>query len=349
MQRRHYGFCWTLNNWTEADIASIKNIECRYMVFGYEIGESGTPHLQGYLHFKKQLRFSTVKGLIPRAHIEERKGTVEQAAAYCKKDGEFWESGSLPMSPVEKGEKSKEIWAEILKRAEDGDHEWIRREYPKVWINMSNRLENLRRPNTSILDGDLTHEWWYGATGTGKSRHVWELYPDHFQKELNKWWCGYRGEDVVVIEEWSPKNECTGSQLKIWADRYPFTGQIKGGSLKKIRPVKIIVLSNYTIEQCFNQTEDSQPLLRRFRQFQFPQDLPWVRSAAAFHHELSNSTPTSSDQQEDGNDQDTQMPEAPTAQVAEANSTATSFTTQDWDEYRDSVALESLLSLDDGL
>lgn len=122
---------------------------------------------------------------------------------------------------------------------------------------------------------ELEHEWWYGPSGTGKSKRAWEEFPGHYQKELNKWWCSYAGEDVVVIEEWSPKNECTASALKIWADRYPFTGQIKGGSMTKIRPRKIIVTSNYSIEQCFPNAEDQGPLKRRFKQVYFP-DLSFI-------------------------------------------------------------------------
>jgi len=38
-----------------------------------------------------------------------------------------------------------------------------------------------------------------------------------------------------------------------------------------IRPQKIIVLSNYTIEQCFNRREDYEPLSRRFKVIQFPE------------------------------------------------------------------------------
>jgi len=75
---------------------------------------------------------------------------------------------------------------------------------------------------------------------------------------------------VVAIEEWSPKNECTGAYLKIWADRYPFTAQIKGGSLTKARPIKLIVLSNYSIEDCFPDARDYEPLKRRFTVIEFP-------------------------------------------------------------------------------
>ena len=84
------------------------------------------------------------------------------------------------------------------------------------------------------------------------------------------WWDGYANEEVVVIEEWCPKNEMTASGLKIWADRYPFSCEVKGGTIRRIRPKKIIVTSNYSMEQCFERVEDLEPLKRRFKEVYFP-------------------------------------------------------------------------------
>lgn len=78
----------------------------------------------------------------------------------------------------------------------------------------------------------------------------------------------------MVIEEWEPKNECTASKLKIWADRYPFPGEIKGGTIERIRPEKIIVTSNYSIRECFPNPQDHEPMLRRFKVTLFPFTMP---------------------------------------------------------------------------
>lgn len=268
---RSRGWCFTINNWTEDDFASLKQLQHVYLVVGRERGENGTPHLQGYIHYQFPKSFSSVKRELPKAHIEKRQGTPEQAAEYCKKDGDYYEHGILPETS---GEATKILWKTILDKAKCGDTQWIEDNYPKIWIQSSHRLQSLRSTETALLDGDLQHEWWVGPTGTGKSRTLWELYPEHFQKELNKWWDGYNNAEVVAIEEWSPKNECTGSLLKIWADRYPFTGQIKGGALQKIRPRKLIVLSNYEIQDCFPDSRDNIPLMRRFTVLRFPDDKP---------------------------------------------------------------------------
>lgn len=231
-----------------------------------------------------------------RYHIERRKGTLDQAIDYCKKDEDWIEHGRKPVSNKEKGQAEKDRWANILALAKAGDIPALEQQFPRELILHGRILQSLHEPRSEPIDGTLSHEWWIGATGTGKSRLVWQLYPTHFAKPLNKWWDGYRFQDVVVIEEWSPRNECTASFLKIWADRYPFTAEVKGAVLPMIRPKKIIVLSNYTIEQCFPRKEDCDPLLRRFTVIEFPKGS--FHATARQNNYLTQPVPTPSPSQQ---------------------------------------------------
>ena len=97
---------FTLNNYTEIERDALKACGelVRYMVVGEEVGESGTPHLQGFVTMKNACRFNSMKQLIgDRAHIEPAKGNVEQNFKYCTKDGKFWEVNDRPKFPKEKG------------------------------------------------------------------------------------------------------------------------------------------------------------------------------------------------------------------------------------------------------
>lgn len=264
---RSRGWCFTINNpngWDEADIANVVKI-AKYVIRGKEVGEEGTPHWQGYLYFQQPKTFTAVRQLLPRAHIEKQRGSFEQAIEYCQKDNDFEEWGDKPSGPT--GQKNK--WKEVLQLARQGKMEEIEDKFPAIFLRYHAKLLGLHKPERPLILTTLENEWWYGATGTGKSSTLWRLYPGHYSKSLNKWWDGYSGEETVAIEEWSPKNECTSSQLKIWADRYPFTAEVKGGTLQKIRPLRIIVLSNYTIDECFPNSQDLDPIKRRFKQKQF--------------------------------------------------------------------------------
>lgn len=98
-------FCFTLNNYTPEDVAHIESLylnadnHITYLVIGREVGDSGTPHLQGFVCFSRRKTFNVVKALInERIHIEGARGTSDQAATYCKKDGAYTEFGTVPIS-----------------------------------------------------------------------------------------------------------------------------------------------------------------------------------------------------------------------------------------------------------
>lgn len=93
-------WCFTINNYTDAEQLSLRNAgdTFSYLVFGREVGESNTPHLQGFFILATKLRLRQVKQLagLGRAHLEVSRGTPQEASQYCKKDGDFEEYGSLP-------------------------------------------------------------------------------------------------------------------------------------------------------------------------------------------------------------------------------------------------------------
>ena len=262
------GWCWTINNPQQIDDDHIDQLKSRvqYFTYGKETGETGTYHYQGYLYFKHPQRFITIKSILGRAHIEPQKGSIDQAIEYCQKDGDWIEWGDRP---EENRQNQKLQWSTIITKAENGELNWIKENHPRTYMIYKEKLMSLCKPSTMILS-NLENEWWYGPTGTGKSSKIWQDHPEHYKKKINKWWDGYYQQDVVVIEEWDPSHSFMIHHLKIWSDRYPFSAEIKNGNLQGIRPKKIIITSNFTMEQCFPNTQDLEPLKRRFKAIHFP-------------------------------------------------------------------------------
>lgn len=93
---RTRSWIFVCNNYTVADMEKLDNLNTQdkidYLIYGKEIAETGTPHLQGYVVFKTKKTFNGCKDLLPfGCHIEKTCGTPEEAASYSRKEGDFKE------------------------------------------------------------------------------------------------------------------------------------------------------------------------------------------------------------------------------------------------------------------
>lgn len=108
-------------------------------------------------------------------------------------------------------------------------------------------LENFNSP-------DVRGVWIYGKPGSGKSYYVrYDLLGRGreagteltlYSKAQNKWWDGYRGQSLVLLDDLDTQGACLSHYLKIWLDRYAVTGEIKGGTTP-LTYEKFYITSNY--------------------------------------------------------------------------------------------------------
>jgi len=252
-------FSFTLNNYSEADLEHLAHMDAKYIIYGKEVAPTtGTIHLQGYVIFEKDTRLTKAINSLPHGcHVEMAKGSSFQNITYCSKEGNVTEHG---VAPINAGKREKTDWAQVLSAAQEGRTDDIPE---RIRFNFSNLIDSHRRFN--ITDTEEKMEWYYGTTGTGKSRRAREENPGLYIKGCNKWWCHYRNEDVVLIEDFDKSHHVLGHHLKIWSDRYVFPAEIKGGKID-IRPRKIIVTSNYLPNDIWEHEPGIlEPILRRFK------------------------------------------------------------------------------------
>jgi len=160
-------WCITLNNYTDEDqekwaIVFTDETVTRYAVYGREQGESGTPHLQGFVVWQQPARITAVKALLgTRIHAEFAKGTSKQAADYCKKDGDFNEYGSFPGA---QGRRTDiENFVEWVHAQTDKPNERaIASEYPAIWTKyprIVQLVDHIWRPANLLPIGFQLNEW----------------------------------------------------------------------------------------------------------------------------------------------------------------------------------------------
>lgn len=263
---RHRNWCFTLNNPTEEECVQLRDllVRGRYAIVGNEVGENGTPHLQGYTVFLHARGLSSVKAISERAHWEPAKGNSLQNYEYCSKEGNiFLEHGDRPCTPKEKGQKEKDRWKLTVQLAKEGRIDEIEEQHFLQYYRTLRMIEkDYMKPVSD--HSDVTGVWIYGEAGVGKSRKARDDYPNAYLKMCNKWWDGYQNEDAVIIDDIDTAHKVLGHHLKIWSDRYAFLAEIKGGT-KKIRPKVVCVTSQYSIEDIWDDDATRDALNRRFR------------------------------------------------------------------------------------
>jgi len=91
-------WCFTWNNYPNEAMETLetvfKQMDIDYVV-GREVGETGTPHLQGYIESTLKIRPVEKLQLPAEIHWEKCKGNRGANVAYCTKDGKYTHSQKL--------------------------------------------------------------------------------------------------------------------------------------------------------------------------------------------------------------------------------------------------------------
>lgn len=263
-------WCFTLNNYNDESIQRLKSgfeeSRALYMVFGKERGERGTPHLQGYLQLGSRQRLSYLRRVFGQAHYEVSRGTPEEAANYCKKDGDYEESGTCTG-----GSGRRSDLAEVAALIKEGAS--IRRiadEHPAAMLRYGNgicRLKLYSKPPRRTSPPSIKVYW--GATGLGKTRRVYSesTVEELWQHPGDRWFDGYDGQKAVLFDDFDGGWFKLGYLLKL-LDRYTFQVPIKGG-FAWWQPDTIYITSNVDPKLWFSSANDAQQqaLQRRLREF----------------------------------------------------------------------------------
>lgn len=110
---RHRAWTFTINNDTADDLDRLLDLSFRYLIIGFEKGDKKqTPHIQGYVYFAEACTMKSLSKKLPRARLEEAKGSPEQNRTYCSKSSEFYEFGEMPHQGFARWELIEDVMAD---------------------------------------------------------------------------------------------------------------------------------------------------------------------------------------------------------------------------------------------
>lgn len=171
--------------------------------------------------------------------MEVRRGTEQEAAAYCKKDGDFVEVGQ-----ISRGAGTRTDVAEYYKKLKTGptDMELMDYDFAKYsrFMKATDRYRSYLKPERTV---DLKVHLLIGKPGTGKTRACYEKYPELWAFPIGKdlWSDGYAGQTTVLLDDFSGQMRLVDTLRLL--DRYPIQIPKKGG-FNWWCPERILITTN---------------------------------------------------------------------------------------------------------
>ena len=285
---------WALviNNPLEAglDHAAIREILYRfspaYFCMADEIATTGTYHTHIFLFSPSPMRFSTVKNRFSTAHIEKAYGSANANRAYILKEGHWADTDKAETSvsgtfeewgdlPAEKEEEAPEMFKLIQDLRAGKSVMEIIEDNPKLAFRIR-EIETLRQ---AILEEKYSAEnralevtYLYGASGTGKTRGIFEKHDRKSICRITDYggrngvrFDAYHCQDVLVLEEFH--SQIPISAMLNYLDIYPLT--LPARYTDRIACyTKVYITSNIPLEEQYRdiqryQMETWRAFLRR--------------------------------------------------------------------------------------
>lgn len=244
-------------DWKEA----LVDLSASYCIGQLEKGSNGTPHIQALLYWPTSKRPSYWKYKPVWAKGISQADATLRVQNYVTKsetriDGPF-EAGTPPKSLQKNGN-----WDDAKRLAKEGRFDEIN---ASIYIRYYGNLKKIYNDSTKGLTADKVRGCWiYGPPGWGKTHYARNLGDeDMYLKPQNKWWDGYQGQEIVILDDLDKNGACLGHYFKIWADKWACTGEIKGGTVPLQHRV-FIVTSNYLPTELWEDPTLIAAITRRF-------------------------------------------------------------------------------------
>lgn len=248
---RTRGYIFTLNNYTPEQELVLQDLDVKYIIYGREIAPTtGTPHLQGYFYLHHAKTFKSTKKFvgIDSIHLEQAKGSPQSNKKYCSKDANVFTKGEAPnqgrRADIDDYRDMVKSGASLREIVDSGAN-WQNIRITEKYLTL------YEKPRDFVPEV----YWFYGKSGTGKTRKVFEtakeLDLDLYVCDSNaKWWDGYDGHNAVLIDDMRG-TYCSYNRLLRLLDRYECRVEVKGG-YRQLRATHMFITSPFHPQEMYS-------------------------------------------------------------------------------------------------
>lgn len=269
-------WCFTINHPQPYHVKHLWNLDYGYIAWQVEVGEEGTPHIQGFVQFREKQRLTAIIEMMVggdeqqnSGHWSKRRGTPEEASHYCLKpveracgapltdgcqckhckglerfDNVSFEEGSMSMDP----QTELKTVCSVLKAK--GLTHTIER-FPSVYVKFNHGIDKLSNRYTQRRDFKTQVTVLWGVPGSGKTRYAMEAFPSPYKlcvsggKGQTDFFGDYHPDhhQTVVVDDFYGNWRYT-TFLQV-ADRYATEVHTKGGFLQFLGS-HLVITSNVT-------------------------------------------------------------------------------------------------------
>lgn len=238
--------------WSHSDISKAFGCEV-YFLYSEEIcPTTGRKHFQGYIQLSKKQRFSRVTKILPGIHFRPAFRSYQENRNYIAKlrivdlelarqdpvkypyphpyyllheGGELLSAGQGDRTDLDEMVSFCKTAKNVKEIIEKDGSKYCR--YRQGFLDVHRRYQSVRTESPIVY-------WFYGPTGSGKSRTAYEMAMaidsdnEPFRKNSqSKFWDGYDNQKVVIFEDFR-YDQMPFSYLLQLLDRYPCLVDIKG-------------------------------------------------------------------------------------------------------------------------
>lgn len=251
------------------------------VLFAVHDKDSNNIHAHIVIQHKTQIRFDTLKKLMPYGDIQKQRGSNKECYEYCLhidekskgKEKDIYDESCIKTNienidewkKIENEQGARNDLAEMLAFIKAGhtEDDFIN-EFPNQYVRYGNRIREFfskcLRDKYSTIFRHLHITYIYGSTGVGKTRYVMEKYGYDKVYRVTNYGNGafdnYNNQEVILFDEF--RSSIKIAEMLTYLDGYPVDLHCRYANKPAVF-TKVYIISNIPLYDQYKDVQKNEP------------------------------------------------------------------------------------------